>query len=113
MELLEVIARWFTISCFVTQQTYVQHLLKANAKEITTQIMGEKGHFYVCGDISMASDVSKTLQDILVKNAAMSRDQAKCFVDSMKDSGLYHEDIFGVTFKHEEITNKYRCASKK
>lgn len=87
--------------------------MKENAKKIAKQIMGEKGHFYVCGDISMATDVSKTLQDILEKNAAMSKDQAKRFIDSMKDRGVYHEDIFGVTFKHEEITNKYRCASKK
>ena len=43
-------------------QTYVQHLLKKNADSIVHQLMEERGHFYVCGDISMAADVSRTLQ---------------------------------------------------
>ena len=43
-------------------QTYVQHLLKKNADAIIHQLMEERGHFYVCGDISMAADVSRTLQ---------------------------------------------------
>jgi sulfite reductase alpha subunit-like flavoprotein len=30
--------------------------------------MHERGHFYVCGDVSMAEDVSKTLKFILQEN---------------------------------------------
>ena len=43
-------------------QTYVQHLLKKNADSIVRQLIEERGHFYVCGDISMAADVGRTLQ---------------------------------------------------
>ena len=43
-------------------QTYVQHLLQKNADSIVRQLLEEGGHFYVCGDISMAADVTRTLQ---------------------------------------------------
>ena len=43
-------------------QTYVQHLLKKNADTVVKQLIEERGHFYVCGDISMAADVCRTLQ---------------------------------------------------
>ena len=43
-------------------QTYVQHLLKKNAETVVKQLIEERGHFYVCGDISMAADVCRTLQ---------------------------------------------------
>ena len=43
-------------------QTYVQHLLKKNADKVVKQLIEERGHFYVCGDISMAADVCRTLQ---------------------------------------------------
>ena len=86
--------------------------MKENSKKIAKQIMEDGGHFYVCGDISMAADVNKTLQDILENMQDMTEEKAKTFVNSMKDRGVYHEDIFGVTFKHEEVTNKHRRAAK-
>jgi len=43
-------------------KTYVQHLLKKNADRVVKQLIEEQGHFYVCGDISMAADVCRTLQ---------------------------------------------------
>lgn len=62
----------FKISCpkFVTTisnnhlllQTYVQDLLKKNSNEIIELLMESQAHFYVCGDISMASDVYRTLE---------------------------------------------------
>ncbi len=94
-------------------QKYVQHLLKENADDVVHQLIEERGHFYVCGDISMAADVCRTLQSILEENAAMSSDQARKLIDSMKESGYYHEDIFGVTFKHNEVTTRVRTAAKK
>ena len=96
-----------------TLQTYLQHLLKENAEKIIKQLMEERGHFYVCGDISMAADVCRTLQGIFEENACMSGDQARRLIESMKDRGVYHEDIFGVTLKHQEVTNRVRTAAKK
>nr|QIA61846.1 nitric-oxide synthase [Halichondria panicea] len=92
---------------------YVQHLLKENADAVVHQLIEERGHFYVCGDISMAADVCRTLQSIFESNAAMSADQARKLIESMKDTGFYHEDIFGVTFKHQEVTTRVRTAAKK
>lgn len=94
-------------------QTYVQHLLKENADKIVNQLIEERGHFYVCGDISMAADVCRTLQGIFEETAAMSSDQARKLIESMKDNGFYHEDIFGVTLKHQEVTTRVRTAAKK
>ncbi len=67
----------------------------------------------MCGDISMAADVSRTLQSIFEDNAAMSGDEARVLIESMKDRGFYHEDIFGVTLKHQEVTTRVRTAAKK
>jgi hypothetical protein len=95
------------------QKTYVQHLLKENADSIVQQLIEERGHFYVCGDVSMAADVGRTLQNIFEENAAMSSDEARQLIESMKDNGYYHEDIFGVTLKTAEVTNRVRTAAKK
>ena len=65
-------------------QTYVQHLLKKNADTIVQQLIEERGHFYVCGDVSMAADVGRTLQNIFEENAAMSSDEARQLIESMK-----------------------------
>lgn len=32
---------------------------------------------------------------------------------TLKDNGYYHEDIFGVTLKTAEVTNRVRAAAKK
>ena len=96
-------------------QTYVQHLLKQNADAVVSQLIQERGHFYVCGDISMAAAVGRTLQvssnmyqphlvmrrpivtpllcvcmyvqNIFEENAAMSTNEAQQYIQSMKVSG--------------------------
>ena len=45
-------------------QRYVQDMLKQEAFEICEKILSQKAHFYVCGDVSMAEDVCRTLQVI-------------------------------------------------
>lgn len=40
------------------------------------QLVHEKGHFYVCGDVSMAEDVCKTLKSILQQNGIEDPDVA-------------------------------------
>lgn len=91
----------------------MQHLIKNNADKIVKELMEERGHIYVCGDISMAADVCRTLQSIFEENAAMSSEEARRLIESMKDRGVYHEDIFGVTLKHQEVTTRVRHAAKK
>ena len=67
----------------------MQHLLKKNADSIVQQLMVERGHFYVCGDVSMASDVGRTLQNIFEENAAMSGNEARQLIENMKVSEIY------------------------
>ncbi len=43
----------------------------------------------------------------------MSAEEARRFINSMKDNGFYHEDIFGVTLKTAEVTSRVRTAAKK
>lgn len=43
-------------------QTYVQDLIKKHANEIYDMLVNKNGHFYVCGDVSMADDVYNSLE---------------------------------------------------
>jgi sulfite reductase alpha subunit-like flavoprotein len=47
------------VICF---QTYVQDLVKKNASEIYDMLVNKGGHFFVCGDVSMADDVHTSLE---------------------------------------------------
>ena len=44
----------------------MQDLLRKNADEIVELLMESQAHFYVCGDISMASDVFRTIEVSIV-----------------------------------------------
>jgi len=58
------------------------YLLKAS-KEIFRQLMHENGHFYVCGDVSMAEDVGKALKVILKDNGV---DDPESVISNLKVS---------------------------
>jgi len=51
-----------SVKWFYYLQTYVQDLLKKNANEVIELLMESQAQFYVCGDISMAADVYRTLE---------------------------------------------------
>lgn len=90
-------------------QTYVQHSIQENADMLVKLL--DVAHVYVCGDTSMARDVLYTLVNILISHAAMSQQEARRFVDTMKEGGRYHEDIFGVTLRTAEVTDRFRSAA--
>ena len=52
----------------------MQHLLKKNGSYLC-DVMNE-GHVYVCGDVTMAAEVQKTLEDILQKHNIISQIEA-------------------------------------
>uniref|UniRef100_A0A6Q2XU80 Nitric oxide synthase n=1 Tax=Esox lucius TaxID=8010 RepID=A0A6Q2XU80_ESOLU len=80
---------------------YVQDVLREQLSETVYQCLREEGgHIYVCGDVGMAGDVLKTIQQI-IKLALLSR----------QDENRYHEDIFGVTLRTYEVTNRLRSES--
>ncbi|XP_065830378.1 nitric oxide synthase, inducible-like [Oscarella lobularis] len=92
---------------------YVQDQLKQEGEYIMRKLRKENGHFYVCGDVSMAADVGKTLEVIFEQHGGMSSTEARATVEKMRAMGHYHEDIFGVTLRTAEVTDRVRNAAKK
>lgn len=62
----------------------MQDILFNNAANTYEAVVKRGGHFYVCGDVSMANDVTKTLQQILALYGGMQPEEAKNFVLKLK-----------------------------
>ena len=92
---------------------YAQDKLKEQEEFILQKVVFEKAHVFVCGDISMANGVSRAFRDIFMSTLAMTEEKANKLLDSIKEEGRYHEDIFGVTLRTAEVTNKYLRVSKR
>ena len=58
----------------VKLQTYVQDQLWGNSRDVYDVL--RQGHVYVCGDVSMASQVEKTLEGILQKHNNITEHEA-------------------------------------
>ncbi|XP_078600036.1 nitric oxide synthase 1-like isoform X2 [Branchiostoma floridae x Branchiostoma japonicum] len=95
-------------------KSYVQNvILDLIPEKVCDLLMNHNGHFYVCGDVSMAADVCNTLEKVMEKQQGMAPNRAKDFVDKLKDCNRYHEDIFGVTLRTQEVTDRVRSAARK
>lgn len=68
----------------VVLQTYVQDLVLNDASEIYKIIVVEGGHFYVCGDCTMAEHVYQTLKNIVKRYGSMNETQAEAFMLSLR-----------------------------
>uniref|UniRef100_A0A8D0APC8 Nitric oxide synthase n=1 Tax=Sander lucioperca TaxID=283035 RepID=A0A8D0APC8_SANLU len=91
---------------------YVQDVLREQLSETVYQCLREEGgHIYVCGDVTMAGDVLKTVQQIIKQQANMTLEDAGFFISKLRDEHRYHEDIFGVTLRTYEVTNRLRSES--
>lgn len=106
------------------KQKYVQDNMRNASRNVFQTLMQQNGHIYVCGDVSMAEDVNKTLKYILQENGVQDVEmaiyslkvkRAKCPKCSSnfslrppQESQRYHEDIFGITLRTAEVTNKGR-----
>uniref|UniRef100_A0A672YJZ9 Nitric oxide synthase n=1 Tax=Sphaeramia orbicularis TaxID=375764 RepID=A0A672YJZ9_9TELE len=91
---------------------YVQNVLREQLSETVYQCLKEEGgHIYVCGDVTMAGDVLKTVQQIIKQQGNMSLEDAGFFISKLRDENRYHEDIFGVTLRTYEVTNRLRSES--
>uniref|UniRef100_A0A1A8CCL5 Nitric oxide synthase n=1 Tax=Nothobranchius kadleci TaxID=1051664 RepID=A0A1A8CCL5_NOTKA len=91
---------------------YVQDILREHLSEKVYQCLRrEGGHIYVCGDVTMAGDVLKTVQQIIKQQGNMSLEDAGFYVSKLRDENRYHEDIFGVTLRTYEVTNRIRSES--
>uniref|UniRef100_A0A2I3GZ17 Nitric oxide synthase n=1 Tax=Nomascus leucogenys TaxID=61853 RepID=A0A2I3GZ17_NOMLE len=91
---------------------YVQDILQEQLAESVYQALKEQGgHIYVCGDVTMAADVLKAIQRIMTQQGKLSAEDAGVFISRMRDDNRYHEDIFGVTLRTYEVTNRLRSES--
>ncbi|KAE8594972.1 hypothetical protein XENTR_v10015399 [Xenopus tropicalis] len=93
-------------------KTYVQDILRTQlACEVYDVLCQSGGHMYICGDVTMATDVLQTVQLILVSQGDMSIVEAGEFIGELRDQNRYHEDIFGITLRTQEVTTRVRCQS--
>ncbi|XP_011165980.2 nitric oxide synthase, salivary gland [Solenopsis invicta] len=90
------------------KKTYVQDLIQAEASQIYTMVVYERGHFYVCGDCTMAEDVYQTLKQIIQTHGQMTDKEVEAYMLTLRDENRYHEDIFGITLRTAEVHNRSR-----
>ncbi|XP_050304291.1 nitric oxide synthase, salivary gland isoform X2 [Anthonomus grandis grandis] len=93
-------------------KTYIQDLAIKEAAEIYKLLVIQEGHFYVCGDCTMAEHVYQTLKKIIQTYGGMSQAEVQSFLLSLRDQNRYHEDIFGITLRTAEIHNKSRESAR-
>ena len=76
------------------KKTYVQDKMREDGKEVWSWL--EKGaHFYICGDAKrMASDVERTLVEIVAREGGQDEVAAKSFIAGLKKSGRYQADVY-------------------
>ncbi|XP_074841477.1 nitric oxide synthase 3 isoform X2 [Carettochelys insculpta] len=91
---------------------YVQDVLRMQlAGDIYQVLCRRDGHLYVCGDVTVATEVLRTVQQILVEEGGMTLVEAGDLISELRDQGRYHEDIFGLTFRAQEVASRIRCQS--
>ena len=76
------------------KKVYVQHRLEEQAVAIYEWIQ-QGAVIYVCGDEkTMAADVDKTLQRIIEQQGQKTADEAKDFVNELKQQKRYQRDVY-------------------
>ena len=68
------------------KKTYVQDMLRKNGSEVYEVVVKNGGHFYVCGDVQMASDVTETLCKIVQEKGKMSSGEAQSYMLKLRVS---------------------------
>lgn len=88
-------------------QKYVQDVLREQLSERVYQCLREEGgHIYVCGDVTMAGDVLKNVQQIIKQEGNMSLEDAGLFI-----SRLRVRQMVAVLFIAEAATQTRVCSS--
>lgn len=62
----------------------MQDLIQKEASEIYKMLVLEKGHFYVCGDCTMAEHVYQTLKTIIQKYGGMNDEHVENHMLTMR-----------------------------
>ncbi|XP_012275116.1 nitric oxide synthase, salivary gland isoform X2 [Orussus abietinus] len=90
------------------KKTYVQDLIQMESSQVFDMLVNEGGHFYVCGDCTMAEDVYQTLKQIIQTHGEMTMKQVEAYMLTLRDENRYHEDIFGITLRTAEVHSRSR-----
>lgn len=86
-------------------QKYVQDALREQLSERVYQCLREEGgHIYVCGDVTMAGDVLKNVQQIIKQEGNMSLEEAGLFI-----SKLRVRQMVAVLFIAEAVAPARQC----
>ncbi len=62
----------------------MQDLIRRESKEIYRQLVEEGGHFYVCGDCTMAEHTYQTLKEVLQKESGCTDAEADAKMMTIK-----------------------------
>nr|CAD7458921.1 unnamed protein product [Timema tahoe] len=110
-------------------KTYVQDLIRKEAATVYQKIVVENGHFYVCGDCTMAEHVLQMLKQIIQEHGRMTDKDVENYMlkfryntlapwlyvlilSPSQDENRYHEDIFGITLRTAEVHNRSRESAR-
>uniref|UniRef100_A0A1B0DDL2 nitric-oxide synthase (NADPH) n=1 Tax=Phlebotomus papatasi TaxID=29031 RepID=A0A1B0DDL2_PHLPP len=96
----------------IVPKTYVQDIALQEADAIYNLLVVEKGHVFVCGDVTMAEHVYQTLRKIISAKESKYESDAEKFMLQLRDENRYHEDIFGITLRTAEVHNKSRESAR-
>jgi sulfite reductase (NADPH) flavoprotein alpha-component len=76
------------------EKVYVQHRIYENAKELI-KWLNNGAYIYICGDAKyMARDVEKAFLDIFQKEKNISNDEAKNYLNQLRDENRYLKDVY-------------------
>jgi sulfite reductase (NADPH) flavoprotein alpha-component len=76
------------------EKIYVQHRMREVGRDLWAWL-AEGAHFYVCGDATrMASDVERTLVDVIAEHGARTPAEAVNFLAELKKLGRYQIDVY-------------------
>ncbi|XP_043950192.1 nitric oxide synthase isoform X2 [Drosophila biarmipes] len=93
-------------------KTYVQDLIEQEFDSLYQLIVLERGHIYVCGDVTMAEHVYQTIRKCIAGKEQKSEAEVETFLLTLRDESRYHEDIFGITLRTAEIHTKSRATAR-
>jgi sulfite reductase (NADPH) flavoprotein alpha-component len=76
------------------EKCYVQHRMRDVGRDLWSWL-ADGAHVYVCGDAQkMAKDVELALIEIVAAHGARPQAEAIAFVNGLKKSGRYQQDVY-------------------
>ncbi|XP_013101350.2 nitric oxide synthase [Stomoxys calcitrans] len=94
------------------KKTYVQDLIEQEFDSLYNLIVEQRGHIYVCGDVTMAEHVYQTIRKCIAAKEQKPEADVETFLLTLRDENRYHEDIFGITLRTAEIHTKSRATAR-